>query len=75
MANYNALLHIFNAIRDKNLFGKEVTDLEFAVGLKLFTKVIIRQKNHPLFEALRPQILELIEDLRSSSMEYKIIEL
>lgn len=41
LANHNALFHIFNLIRDKNLFGKEVTDLAFAVGCKLFTEGII----------------------------------
>ncbi len=63
--NHDNLFHIFDVIQSKNLFDNEQTAQEFALGLKLFTEVMIKNKQHPLFEELRPAIMEFMKKLKS----------
>lgn len=64
--NHDNLFKIFDLIKNKNLFEDEKTSLEFSLGLKLFTEVLITKKNHPLFEDLRPAIQEFMKKLKST---------
>ncbi|KQT18265.1 hypothetical protein ASG31_05930 [Chryseobacterium sp. Leaf404] len=63
--NHDDLFKIFYLIKNKNLFEDEKTSLEFTLGLKLFTEVLIKNKNHPLFEDLSPAISEFMKKLKS----------
>ncbi|WP_267403036.1 MULTISPECIES: DUF3861 domain-containing protein [unclassified Chryseobacterium] len=63
--NHDNLFHIFDVIQSKNIFDNEQTAQEFALGLKLFTEVMIKNKQHPLFEELRPAIMEFMKKLKS----------
>ena len=65
--NHDDLFEIFDLIKAKNLFEDEKTALEFSLGLKLFTEVLITQKSHPLFEELRPAISEFMKKLKSQN--------
>ncbi len=63
--NHDDLFKIFYLIKTKNLFEDEKTSLEFTLGLKLFTEVLIKNKSHPLFEDLSPAISEFMKKLKS----------
>lgn len=63
--NHDDLFKIFEVIKAKNIFEDENTAQEFALGLKLFTEVMLKNKQHPLFEDLRPAIMEFMKKLKS----------
>lgn len=63
--NHDDLFKIFEVIKSKNIFEDENTAHEFALGLKLFTEVMLKKKQHPLFEDLRPAIMEFMKKLKS----------
>lgn len=63
--NHDNLFNIFEVIQSKQIFDDEQTAHEFALGLKLFTEVMIKNKQHPLFEELRPAIMEFMQKLKS----------
>lgn len=63
--NHDSLFHVFEVIQSKKIFEDENTAHEFALGLKLFTEVMIKNKQHPLFEELRPAIMEFMKKLKS----------
>ncbi|WP_312076743.1 DUF3861 domain-containing protein [Chryseobacterium sp.] len=64
--NHDDLFQIFEVIQSKKIFNDETTGQEFALGLKLFTEVMLKNKQHPLFEDLRPAIMEFMKKLKSS---------
>ena len=63
--NHDNLFQIFDIIKCKKIFGNDQTAEEFALGLKLFTEVMLKNKQHPLFEELRPAISEFMKKLKS----------
>ncbi|WP_326983561.1 DUF3861 domain-containing protein [Chryseobacterium sp. MYb264] len=63
--NHDNLFQIFELINSKKIFEDEQTAQEFALGLKLFTEVMLKNKQHPLFEELRPAIMEFMKKLKS----------
>jgi hypothetical protein len=63
--NHDDLFKIFDLIKTKNLFEDEKTSLEFSLGLKLFTEVMLKNRKHPLFEDLQPAISAFMKKLKS----------
>lgn len=51
--NHDEIFSIIERIKQKNLFD-DAASTEFAVGLKLFSEVMLRHRSHPLFEELAP---------------------
>lgn len=63
--NHDDLFKIFDLIQSKQIFDNERTAHEFSLGLKLFTEVMLTNKQHPLFEELRPAVVEFMKKLKS----------
>ena len=63
--NHDDLFHILEVIRSKQIFENKETATEFALGLKLFTEVMLKNKDNPLFEDLRPAISDFMIKLKS----------
>ena len=63
--NHDDIFNIIEVIKSKKIFDDENTATEFALGLKLFTEVMLKNKQHPLFEDLRPAIMEFMKKLKS----------
>ena len=63
--NHDDIFNIIEVIKSKKIFDDENTSTEFALGLKLFTEVMLKNKQHPLFEELRPAIMEFMKKLKS----------
>ena len=65
-SNHDELFEIVEKVKSKKLFNSEEESTEFALGLKLFTEIMLRNKKHPLFEDLRPHIVDFMKKLKSS---------
>jgi len=63
--NHDNLFKIIELAKTKNIFEKESDAVEFALGLKLFTEVVLRNKQHPLFEELQPAIGGFMKKLKT----------
>lgn len=63
--NHDNIFNIFEVIRSRQIFEDENTSTKFVLGLKLFTEVMLKNKQHPLFEELRPAITEFMKKLKS----------
>ncbi|MEE3224494.1 MAG: DUF3861 domain-containing protein [Bacteroidota bacterium] len=66
LSNHDELFEIIERVKTKQLFTTAEESTEFALGLKLFTEVMLRNKKHPLFEDLRPHIVDFMKKLKSS---------
>lgn len=63
--NHDDIFNIFEVVKSKKIFDDENTATEFALGLKLFTEVMLKNKQNPLFEELRPAIMEFMKKLKA----------
>lgn len=64
--NHDDIFRIIEAIKAKQIFPDGNHATEFAIGLKLFTEVILRYKDHPLFGELKPAIGGFMKKLKST---------
>lgn len=63
--NHDDLFKIIEVLKSKNLFGNENDATEFALGIKLFSEVMLRQRDLPLFEELKPAFGEFMKKLKN----------
>lgn len=64
--NHDDIFAIIETLKGKNLFEDESQATEFVIGLKLFSEVMIKNKNIPLFEAFLPAFGAFMKKLKSS---------
>ncbi|MGV0751210.1 DUF3861 domain-containing protein [Empedobacter brevis] len=64
--NHDEIFKIIEMIKSKNPFDDENQSVEFALGLKLFLEVVMKNKEHPLFEELIPAIKIFMPKLKGS---------
>lgn len=64
--NHDELFSIIQLIAEKNIFAEPQQSTEFAIGLKLFTEVMLKNRNHPIFEELAPAIATFMKKLKST---------
>ena len=62
--NHDGIFNIISKIQDKNIFGDKDQDVEFALGIKLFSEVMLRHKEHSLFEELKPAFGQFMKKLK-----------
>ncbi|MBK0369318.1 DUF3861 domain-containing protein [Flavobacterium agrisoli] len=62
--NHDEIFSIINRIKDKNLFNNDQQSVEFAIGLKLFTEVMLKNRDNELFSELAPEIKKFMEKLK-----------
>ena len=58
---------IIDVMREKNLFEEKNHSIEFAIGLKMFGEVILKNKNLPLFKEFYPAFGDFMKKLKSSN--------
>ncbi|MGL4667219.1 MAG: DUF3861 domain-containing protein [Saezia sp.] len=63
--NHDDLFKVIELVTEKNIFSDKSHSIEFILGLKLFTEVMLKNKDHPLFEELKPAILQFMKKLKS----------
>jgi len=65
VGNHDEILGIVERIRNTKQFeGDDAA--AFAIGLKLFGEVMLKNKDNPLFSELRPQFVEFMKKLKST---------
>ncbi len=62
--NHDEVFSIIKRIRSKNIFQNEAQAAEFAVGLKLFSEVMLKNRSLPLFEEFRPAFGSFMKKLK-----------
>jgi len=62
--NHDEIFKIINIMRAKNLFETENQSVEFAIGLKLFSEVMLKNRKHPLFEDFFPAFGDFMKKLK-----------
>lgn len=62
--NHDDLFAILESGKIDHHFVSEADRTEFLIGLKLFSEVMLRDKNNPLFDDFRPAFLEFMKKLK-----------
>ena len=63
--NHDDIFSIIERIKAKHLFNDEKKATEFAIGLKMFSEVMLKNRKHPLFEELAPAFSEFMKKLKA----------
>ncbi|MFI8378344.1 DUF3861 domain-containing protein [Leeuwenhoekiella sp. NPDC079379] len=64
--NHDNIFKIVERLKAKNQFKSEQDSVEFAIGLKLFSEVMLKNKDNELFKEFRPHFGELMKKIKSS---------
>src|SRR5438045_1587502 len=65
--NHDDIMNLIERNRNSGRFRDENEDAEFIVGLKLFSEVMLRNKNNPLFEDFLPAFGQFMKKLKGKS--------
>ena len=63
VGNHDDVFHIVEVMRARGDFNQD-TSTALAVGLKLFSEVMLENKDHPLFEDFRPHFVQFMKQLK-----------
>jgi len=63
--NHDNIFNIINAVKGKGIFEDENQAVEFAIGLKMFTEVMLKNRENEIFKELQPAIGEFMKKLKS----------
>jgi len=63
--NHDNIFTIIERMKQRDRFKTEQDSVEFAIGLKLFSEVMLRNKDNPLFEEFRPAFGGLMKKIKS----------
>lgn len=63
--NHDEIFGIIDRLKTKDPFGNPEQAVEFAIGLKMFSEVMIKNRHHPLFEQLQPAFQSFMKRLKS----------
>jgi hypothetical protein len=62
--NHDNLFDIIDKLQERNLFKDAGQSAEFAIGLKMFSEVMLRNKDNSLFEELMPAFRDFMKKLK-----------
>lgn len=62
--NHDDIFSILESGRVNIHFNNNADSTEFLIGLKLFSEVMLRHKNNPLFEDFRPAFMDFMKKLK-----------
>ncbi len=63
--NHDDIFSIIKRMQERHFFDSETEDAEFAIGLKLFSEVMLRHRNHPLFDEMQIAMGAFMKKLKS----------
>lgn len=52
--NHDEIFDIIEKVKQKDPFSDEQQSIEFALGLKMFSEIMLKNRKHKLFEELNP---------------------
>lgn len=62
--NHDDVFNIVEVLTEKDLFENKSQTVQFAIGLKLFGDVMMKNKDHELFSEMRPAFIEFMKKLK-----------
>jgi len=62
--NHDNIFNIIDKLQERNHFNDVNQSAEFAIGLKMFSEVMLRNKYNPLFEELLPAFKDFMKKLK-----------
>ena len=63
--NHDNLFNVIDKVQDKDLFSDMGQSTEFAIGLKMFSEVMLKNKDNPLFEEFFPSFKDFMKKLKN----------
>jgi hypothetical protein len=69
--NHDNIFTIVERMKQRNLFQTENQAAEFAIGLKLFSEVMLKNRENELFSEFRPAFSDFMKKLKSTPIEDK----
>jgi hypothetical protein len=63
-SNHDDIFAIIERQRERDFFGDVNQSTEFAIGLKLFSEVMLKNRKNPLFEELEPAFALFMKRLK-----------
>jgi hypothetical protein len=67
--NHDDIFGIIQRMQKVDIFGDGAQAVEFAIGLKLFSEVLLNHKDNPLFEELKPAFQVFMKKLKGNSKQ------
>ncbi|WP_293946896.1 MULTISPECIES: DUF3861 domain-containing protein [unclassified Sphingobacterium] len=64
--NHDNILSLIEKTKDSGRFENKSDNIEFIVGLKLFSEVMLRNKDNPLFKEFLPAFKDFMKELKST---------
>lgn len=64
--NHDNIFNIIKVLQERDLFNDISQSAEFAIGLKMFSEVMLRNREKPLFEEFQPAFKDFMKKLKSS---------
>lgn len=64
--NHDNIFTIIEKMKNRTIFHTENQAIEFAIGLKMFGEVMLKNRDHALFSEFRPAFGEFMKKLKSS---------
>ncbi|GLU45192.1 DUF3861 domain-containing protein [Allomuricauda sp. NBRC 101325] len=63
--NHDNIFEIIERMKSRDRFKTQQQSVEFAIGLKLFSEVMLKNKDNPLFEDFRSAFGDLMKKIKS----------
>ena len=64
--NHDDIFNIIDKMQQMDVLGDKAQAVEFALGIKLFSEVLLRHKENPLFEELKPAFAIFMKKLKGN---------
>ncbi|MFV8375823.1 DUF3861 domain-containing protein [Flavobacterium sp. LB1P71] len=64
--NHDNIFTIVERMKNRNIFHSENQAAEFAIGLKMFSEVMLKNRDNVLFSEFRPAFSEFMKKLKST---------
>jgi hypothetical protein len=64
--NHDNIFNIIKLMQERNLFNDANQSAEFAIGLKMFSEVMLRNKDNALFEDFLPEFKNFMQKLKAT---------
>ena len=66
--NHDNIFAVIERMKTRNRFKTEQQSVEFAIGLKLFSEVMLKNKDNHLFEDFRPAFGDLMKKIKNPNV-------
>jgi predicted DNA-binding protein YlxM (UPF0122 family) len=67
--NHDNIFTIIERMKNRNIFKTQDQATEFAIGLKMFSEVMLKNRENELFSEFRPAFSEFMKKLKSTPTE------